>query len=365
MRIAVVGPSRHPVVEPFAGGQESATAALVTGLRERGHTVRLYAARGTSPGLADEVVEHEALPELSAVAAIDPHLPEPDFLRDHQAYSGVMGHLLASDPVDIVHNHSLHHLPLTLAPAVLRVVGAPTVTTLHTPPFPWMELGAHLAGERARFVAVSGALARCWTTLAPAALTVIPNGVDPRRFPLGEGGTSAVWVGRVTPEKGLDLAVRAARSAGVGLRIVGPIHDREYWERDVQPLLKGADVEVLGPLDHVRSAEIIGSSAVSLVTPRWDEPYGLVAAEAMMCGTPVAGLARGGLPEVVGGAGGLLVGGPDVPEDEAVTALAEAIRTLTGPQAPDRRLVRDAAVTRCGIEAMLDAHEDLYEETTS
>ena len=58
MRIAVVGPSRHPVVEPFAGGQESATAALVTGLRERGHTVRLYAARGTSPGLADEVVEH-------------------------------------------------------------------------------------------------------------------------------------------------------------------------------------------------------------------------------------------------------------------------------------------------------------------
>ena len=51
--------------------------------------------------------------------------------------------------------------------------------------------------------------------------------------------------------------------------------------------------------------------------------------------------------------------------DEAVTALAEAIRTLTGPQAPDRRLVRDAAVTRCGIEAMLDAHEDLYEETTS
>lgn len=267
MRIAVVGPSRHPVVEPFAGGQESATAALVTGLRERGHTVRLYAARGTSPGLADEVVEHEALPELSAVAAIDPHLPEPDFLRDHQAYSGVMGHLLASDPVDIVHNHSLHHLPLTLAPAVLRVVGAPTVTTLHTPPFPWTELGAHLAGERARFVAVSGALARCWTTLAPAALTVIPNGVDPRRFPLGEGGTSAVWVGRITPEKGLDLAVRAARSAGVGLRIVGPIHDREYWERDVQPLLKGADVEVLGPLDHVRSAEIIGSSAVSLVTP--------------------------------------------------------------------------------------------------
>lgn len=137
MRIAMLATSRHPVAEPYAGGQESHTALLARGLRELGHHVRMYAPAGSDPGVADELVPYRGLPDLSAVAALDPQLPEPDFLRDHAAFTAAVVDLLAR-PVDVVHNQSLNFLPLAFSPAV----AAPLVTTLHTPPSPGWSSGS-------------------------------------------------------------------------------------------------------------------------------------------------------------------------------------------------------------------------------
>ncbi|MGK2867509.1 MAG: glycosyltransferase [Mycobacterium sp.] len=348
MRVAILAPTRHPLREPFAGGQERLTADIATGLRRRGHHVQLHARAGTDPALADELRFMADTPALSEIASGDLNMPEPRFLSDQVALLGAMRDLLRGNDVDAVLNQSLHQLPLALSPAL----SAPMVTTLHTPPFPWMEVGAWLAGGSGHFVAVSDALRRQWTTLVKARL--IHNGVDPEAFPAGPGGEDLAWVGRLTPEKGADIAVDAAQRAGRRLRLAGPVSDPAWFDTVLRPLL-GSTVEYVGTLRGAELAQLYGSSGATLVTPLWEEPFCLVAAESQMCGTPVAGLRRGGLPEVVGTSGGrLVIGG--APE------LAAAMQDASGM---DREVVAADARRRLSIARMLDGYEQLLVELSS
>lgn len=344
--------SRHPIVEPYAGGQEAHTALLARGLRQLGHHVRMYACAGTDPELADEVVPYPEMPELSAVAALDPQLPEPGFLHDHTAMTSAVVDLLATPDVDIVHNQSLHFLPLAFS----RVLPAPVVTTLHTPPFPWMELGVALAGEHTAYACVSRANARDWSTL-PSPPRVILNGVQDDGVGPGVGGDDLVWMGRLTPEKGADLAIRVARRAGRSLRLAGPISDRSWFEEVIAPELDDT-IEYAGHLSHAELAALVRTSAVALVTPRWEEPFGLVAAEAAMWGTPVVALARGGLGEVVSPDIGVLVAARG-DEEEQVDGLSDALDAASA--------LRRADVHRCarrdlGVERMVADYVDLYRQ---
>ncbi|MCF6385813.1 glycosyltransferase [Mycobacterium sp. MBM] len=345
MRIAVIGPSRHPVSEPYAGGQERFTAILSSGLRIRGHHVELWARAGTAAGLADELHVMPDTPELSTVASGDPNLPEPEFLNDQVAYLAVLRDLLNRSDIDAVLNQSLHQLPLALS-STLRV---PMVTTLHTPPFPWMEIGAWLAGPTSHLVAVSAALRAQWETLP--GVRVIHNGVDPAAFPLGPGGADLAWAGRLTPEKGADIAIAAAARCGRRLRLAGPVSDPGWFDHVIRPALDSR-VEYVGVLDDNGLAEFYGQSAATLVTPRWDEPFCLVAAESQMCGTPVVGLSRGGLPEVVTLPGGRLVpAGDDAP--------ARLAAVLDAVMAADRHSVAMSARMRLSSDRTVDGYEQL------
>lgn len=352
MRIALLGPSRNPVVEPFAGGQESYVATLSTALVRRGHHVTLYGAHGSDPTLADELITYPQLPRLSEVAALDVQMPEPGFLRDQHAFLGAIDALMSRrNDIDVVHNNSLHHLPL----AASRAIGLPLVTTLHTPPFPWMELGVALCDPRAHFVAVSTALADQWTTLHQPA-DVIHNGVATSAFAAGPGGTDAVWAGRLVPEKGADLAARAARAAGRPLRLIGPLSDGEWFEQCVRPLL-GRDVTYEGHLTQADVALAFGAAAVTLMTPRWEEPFGLVAVESALTGTPVLALDRGGLGEVVDQHIGVLVT-PRHSDEETISALA---KVLDDAAALPRAEVRTNAIKRFSIDRMINDYEHVYD----
>ncbi|WP_022872092.1 glycosyltransferase [Nesterenkonia alba] len=347
MRICLIASSQFPIAEPFAGGLEAHTHALARTLKSRGHEVTLFAAAGSDPALEAEAIHPQSL-QLTDQARRDISAAPESWMQQHHAYLGLMLQLAGACQFDVVHNNSLHHLPVAMS----QLLDAPLVTTLHTPPTPWLESAMHYAGHAARFVAVSRATAGAWSYTAEfsAPVQVITNGVDTCRWRPGPGGNDAVWIGRIAPEKAPHLAIEAARAAGIRLQLAGPVMDAAYFAERVQPLLGPAAV-YRGHLCHQQLVEVVGASAVAVVSPIWDEPYGLVAAEAMSCGTPVAATPRGGLIELIGPASGALAA------DDSPAALAEAIRTALRC---DRMRVRQWAQRHLSLTRMVDEYEELY-----
>lgn len=335
LHIGLIGSAHFGTDEPFAGGLEALVATLATRLGSRGHTVTLL------PGERSTFVPSEvARGDVSATSAAA--------VSEHHAYLQSLL-TVADSGIDVLHNHSVHYLPVALAPAL----PPPMVTTLHSPPTPWLESAFAVApGASGPVVSVSEANAAQWRgTLGRC--EVVSNGVDVERFRAGAGGGGyAAWFGRIVPEKGVTSAIEAARRAGMELRIAGPIHDRAHFDRHVAPAL-GDDVEYVGHLDTEGLNELVGNAEVSLVTPHWEEPYGLVVAESLAMGTPVAAYARGGIGEVLGPECGRMAAAGDV------DALA---RALTEASELDRTACRRWAEEHCDVETMVDRYEALYRQ---
>ncbi|OBH73436.1 glycosyl transferase family 1 [Mycobacterium intracellulare] len=349
LRVALIASTRHPIRQPFAGGLEAHVCHLTRALASRGYRVSLFAAAGSDPGLNCQTLDVRPL-DLSEAARHDVSMPPADFMADHHAYLSLMLWLAGpgSRQFDVIHNHSLHYLPVAMASAV----STPMLTTVHTPPTPWLESAIGAAtGQGTRFAAVSRHTAAVWRNLT-GDITVVPNGIHTGQWPLGPGGPSLVWFGRITPEKAPHLAIAAARRARRGLVLAGPISDQQYFLRHVEPHLRG-DIRYAGHLDHRRLAHLVSHAAAALVTPTWDEPYGLVVAEAMSCGTPVVAFALGGIPELVSASSGRLVVAGDV------AAMADAIGTVV---ALPRKRVREHAIRQCSAEAMVTAYTNVYRE---
>lgn len=352
MRLGLIAHHVAPIRPPFGGGVESFTWYLARWLAERGHDVVMYAPPESHvPGV--ELRPLELGVTFSEAARNDVSMPPDAFMAAHHAYAHAMLEIAGEGRrYDLIHSNTLHYLPLLMAPTV-RV---PMLTTLHTPPTPWLESALRHGAGRANvpLSAVSTATRDAWATIVPD-VPVVPNGVDTRQWRPGPGGEGAVWTGRIVPEKAPHVAIDACRSAGLGLRIAGPIVDRRYWSAHIAPRL-GDDIEYVGHLGHDDLSRLIGRARVALVTPVWDEPFGLAAAEAMTCGTPVAGFARGGLPDVVGADGGRLVAGRDA---DALVRAVRAAMTL------DRTAVRRHAVRTVGLDAMGLGYEALYDTLTA
>ncbi|MEZ0166674.1 glycosyltransferase [Kineococcus sp. LSe6-4] len=354
LTVAVLGPSRFPVAEPYVGGLESFVGGLVAGLRARGHRVLLFAAAG-STGAQPEVLAGGGW-EPDELSRQDPSMPAAAFLREHQAHLAVLNALRTTyaGEVDVVHNNSLHHLPLTLS----STLPFPTVTTLHTPPTPWLTAALAAGGSSHAFTAVSRFTARQWEPWVTSA-EVVHNGVDPRRWALGPGGGGLLWFGRLVPEKAPHLAMDAAARAGHHLDLVGPALDEGYFAAQIAPRL-GRWATWHGHLGGPELSAAVGRAGAVLVTPVWDEPFGLVAAEAAMCGTPVVAFDRGGISEVLRPTVGPTVGetagaraGLVVPADD-VAAMAAAIPAAL---ALDRAGVRRAASSHLSAASMVGRYE--------
>ncbi|MGE5953637.1 MAG: glycosyltransferase [Qipengyuania vulgaris] len=346
MKIAVLAHIRHAIAEPFSGGMEAHCDMLCRGLRAAGHDVDLFAAEGSSdPGLVpicdapyDEVLPWRVYRGTRELAA---------YQRD--AFERVLTKI-GTDEYDVVHNNSLF-------PEIIEWcahAGIPCVTSQHVPPFGSM-FDAVLASSQYPNIGAtvtSRDQLSLWSQKGCEDLEVVPNGIDTQTWlPTGEVGDFFSWVGRIVPNKGLGQAVKAARLAGVRLKIFGPVEDASYFADEVEPYLTSG-IEFHGHKSGDVLRREVADARGALVTPLWDEPFGLVAAEALSCGTPVVGFDRGALAEVVGDCGHLVQGGD-------VDALADAIGHIGQI---DRTACRRRAVQHLSIRAMIRGYEECYAE---
>ncbi|MDF2601016.1 MAG: glycosyl transferase group 1 [Methylobacterium brachiatum] len=343
MKIAVLAHLKYPIGQPYAGGLEMHTHLLTVALKRHGHDVTLFASRGSDPAL-DPVM----LCDPTGDALADPEREEAIDKAEHDAYRRMMD-MVAAGGFDLVHNNALHALPLQQSARL----GLPWVTVLHTPPFDALVSGVEVADPDMAFLAVSPSLAQEWATLVPGA-QVVDNGVDLSTFAYSDTPDDppfAFWSGRIVPEKGLHLAIDAARAAGLPLHFAGPKLNPGYWAAEIAPRL-GPDLIHLGHLSHRELAEHIGRARVAIVSPRWEEPFGLVVAEALACGTPVAAFRRGALPDILDAQCGRLA----LPDDSQ--DLSVAIREAAGLS---RRACRDRAEALYDAAAMTERYLETYD----
>src|SRR5437764_734079 len=140
------------------------------------------------------------------------------------------------------------------------------------------------------------------------------------------------FLGRTSPEKGLDRAIEIAKAAGMRLKIAAKVDkaDHDYFEAVIQPLLGSAHVEFIGEIGYPQKNDFLGNAAALLFPIQWPEPFGIVMIEAMACGTPVIAFPYGSVPEVIeDGVTGFIVSG--------VKGAAEALRDI---ETFDRRMCR-------------------------
>ncbi|OAV44166.1 glycosyltransferase [Lewinella sp. 4G2] len=349
MKIAIIAHLKFPIVEPFHGGLEMHTHILTKRLMARGHDVTLYA-------LADSDPEFKVKqPQLSVIRmglGNDLFEGEADFnnrfVDKMHAYMDIM-RMVSEGGYDVVHNNSLHFIPLAMA----HTLPCPMVTALHTPPFPSLQSGAILAKSYLgnHFVAVSESLGRGWKDFVNR-YEVIYNGVNARAWSFSESPKpkTAVWIGRFCPEKGPEYAIEAARLAGYHLKMAGSIYDQAYFDQKIAPRL-GPDVEVVGHLDHNGLCELIGESEVGLFTSTWEEPFGLVLTEMLACGTPIVSFDSGAAREIICDDCGVIVPMRDY------VAMAQAIPQAAALRREDCRL---RSTDHFPIEKMIEEYENLY-----
>jgi glycosyltransferase involved in cell wall biosynthesis len=160
------------------------------------------------------------------------------------------------------------------------------------------------------------------------------------------------FLGRISPEKGVDQAIAIARRAGVNLKIAAKVDhvDQVYFDTVIRPLLDDSGVEFVGEIGDSEKSGFLGG-AMALLTPvQWPEPFGLVMIEAMACGTPVIGYARGSVPEIVEqGVTGFIVSG--------VRQAVEAVRAVA---AISRQRCRDHFVRRFSAARMCEDYIGVY-----
>jgi glycosyltransferase involved in cell wall biosynthesis len=343
LSIGIVAPLVAPLREAQSYGNHVFIVDLARSLLQRGHAVVLYAAEGSVvPGVPLEMIAVDAAAH-GAFQLLNDHVDgAADAMR--QSFERLFERL-RDGRHDVVSQHAFD------APAFSLDAGAPVLHTLHRPPMRREVVEAARACSAA-LASVSRYCAQQWHDAAGRDVVALPNGVPDCPVALEAAEPFALIAGRIAREKGVVAGLRAARRAGIAAVVVGDIDDQRYFDEEVTRELHNATLEPPMPRDRLRA--LMSRAAVTLMPIEWDEPFGLVAAEAQLAGCPVVGYARGALPEVVAEErGGFLV--PPGCEDALIAAI-QAARLL------DRRTIREQARARLGIEPCVDRYERVLGE---
>jgi glycosyltransferase involved in cell wall biosynthesis len=318
----------------LSGSIESATSLLTEGLVRHGHDVTLFATG-------------------DSITSARLHATFPRGYRDDDSIwpwelcelFNLAAAIERAGEFDIVH-YQAEYYPMSLA--FSRSSPVPVVQTLHHAPDP-DEIALWSRYPEAPFIAISAAQAEMLRGLHVAA--TIPHAIDLTRFQFrATPDDYLVFLGRFTAGKGVVEAIEVARRVGVRLLLAAAAND--YYRDTVAPLVDGKLVEYVGEVDHVAKVALLGGARALLYPVQAAEPFGLVLAEAMACGTPVAALGLGAVPELV----------DEGHTGQVFDGLDALVSGLAGVMALDRQTVRATAEKRFGVESMVVAHVEAYGE---
>jgi glycosyltransferase involved in cell wall biosynthesis len=340
LRIALVASPVTPLGPAQVGGSQSVVSDLAQGLTERGHSVTVHCASGSEiPGV--DLVQVEVPAAAGRAALVRPGGSPSPRVAEVDAAIAAMFDAIERRGCDVIGQHAFD------VAAFEASAGRPVLHTLHLPPVVPAVVDAARAVPASRLAAVSEAGRRDWAGAGVRVQRVIRNGVRSESYIGIPVRRCALFAGRLSPEKGIEDAIRACAAEGIPLRIAGSRYDPGY------AFDMGA-AEYLGVLPRADLRKFMAESAVFLSPVRWEEPFGLAAAEAQMAGCPVAAYRRGAMPEIVEeGVSGYLA------EPDDVAALRVAMKRCMDL---NRESVRTSALARLGIDAMLDAYESAYAE---
>jgi glycosyltransferase involved in cell wall biosynthesis len=337
MRIAQVSPLFEAVPPKLYGGTERVVHSLTEELVAMGHDVTLFAS-------GDSITSATLAPMRREALRLDPTV------RDWVAYYMKMVEMIyrRADEFDVIHFH-IDYFPLSL----FSRQRTPFLTTLHGRLDLTEFKEIYETFPHAPFVSISNSQRRPIPSLNW--VRTVLHGMPAQRLkPLPVKQSYFAFLGRVSPEKGLDRAIAIAARAGVKLKVAAKIDnaDRAYYESEIKPLLSQGHVEFIGEIDDSQKPEFLSGAHALLFPIDWPEPFGLVMIEAMACGTPVIAYNCGSVPEVIDhGLTGFIV--PD--EDSAVSAISRLGEL-------DRTAIRRRFDQRFTARRMAKDYVDVYEE---
>jgi glycosyltransferase involved in cell wall biosynthesis len=336
-RIAQLAPLYERIPPRLYGGTERIVSYITEELVRRGHEVTLFASGDSSTKAHLEPGCPEALRLLNkAEQGVFLQLP-----MISKAYKSA-----AEGQFDIVHSH-LDYWAFPFA----ELSGLPAVATMHGRldlPDLW-PVYEHF--RAVPVVSISDSQRRPLPSLNWQA--TIYHGIprDLHRYGSGTGKYLA-FLGRISPEKRPDIAIAAARCAGVPLKIAAKVDmvDQAYFEQQIEPLLAPPDIEYIGELDEQTKGAFLADAMALLFTIDWQEPFGLVMIEALACGTPVIARPCGSVPEIIeDGVTGFIASSVD----DIVQAI-QKVDTLSRAQC------RETFEKRFTAEIMVDNYERIY-----
>jgi len=328
LRIAHIAPMATSVPPPRSGSVQTMTSLLTEGLVARGHDVTLFA-----PG------------DSTTTAHLHAMTPQ-GYWHDASLWPWEMYELLniaaaveRAAAFDIIH-YEAGYYPMSLA--LSRLSPAPVSQTVHHAPSP-AEVRLWKQYPDAPFIAISREQARLLDGLN--VVDIVPHGIDTDRFTFSATPEDyLLFLGRFTPGKGPVQAIEVAKA--LGMRLLLAAADDPYYREAVAPLVDGQQIVYVGEVDFAEKVRLYGGARALLYPVQAGEPFGLVLAEAMACGTPVAALDRGAASEIVehGITGGIFA------DEAAMAAGLEAVMAL------DRRRIHERAVARFGVMPMVDGY---------